>query len=73
MAPSSNRTDVLMKRGSLGIDIYTGRVLSKDKGRDWSNVAEAKASQGLPAYHGEQGERHGADSSLMALRRSQSY
>ena len=55
-------TDVLMKRGNLDTNIYTRRMLCKDKGRDCNNVAEAKKQQRLPAHHQKQEERHATDS-----------
>lgn len=53
-APKFNMTDVLMKRGDLDTNIYTKRMLCKDKGRDCNNVAEAKEQPRLPAHHQKQ-------------------
>ena len=49
-------TGLLMKRGKLETDTYTGRRPFEDTGRDWSDVS---THQGMPKIAGKASEARG--------------
>ena len=56
-------SDILIKRGNLGIDMHPGRMPCEDEGGDQDDHSTNQKHQILLESHQKLGERHRTDSS----------